>query len=190
MTRSAHEEEALAAKAVEMMSSEKLLSLDVWVGDGADGVSARFLMPLAHADVAYGLKLLFNHPAMVVDDPTYTIIFFTDEAFEANKSKRLAEKDIQVRLFMGEKRGEQVKICRNTAYMGEGKKGVFQFESWRVKAIDKTGVFLHAGARRDRMWVFDFQTERPELVEVVTALWRRHGDRQDDEPLPAAGAHA
>ena len=164
------EEEALAAKAVQMMSTEKVLSLDVMVGDGADGVSARFLMPLAHADVAYGLKLLFYPPAMVVDDPTYTIIFFTDEAFEANKSKRLADKDIQVRLFMGEKRGDQVKICRNTAYMGEGKKGVFQFESWRVKAIDKTGIFLHAGARRDRMWVFDFQTERPELIDLVTAI--------------------
>ncbi len=164
------EEEALAAKAVQMMSSEKVLSLDVMVGDGKDGVSTRFLMPLAHADVAYGLKLLFDHPATVVGDPTYTIIFFTDEAFEANKSKRLADKDIQVRLFMGEKRGEQVKICRNTAYMGEGKKGVFQFESWRVKAIDKAGIFLHAGARRDRMWVFDFQTERPELIDLVTAI--------------------
>ena len=164
------EEEALAAKAVQMMSSEKVLSVDVMVGDGADGVSTRFLMSLAHADIAYGLKLLFNHAALVVDDPTYTIVFFTDEAFEANKTKRLADKDIQVRLFMGEKRGEQVKICRNTAYMGEGKKGVFQFESWRVKAIDKTGIFLHAGARRDRMWVYDFQTERPELIDISTAI--------------------
>jgi phosphoenolpyruvate carboxykinase (ATP) len=163
-------EEELAAKAIQMMSSDKLLSLDVMVGDGADGVSARFLMPLAHADVAYGLKLLFDHAPMVAEDPTYTIIFFTDEAFEANKTKRLAEKDIQVRLFMGDKRGDQVKICRNTAYMGEGKKGIFQFESWRVKAIDKTGVFLHAGARRDRMWVFDFQTERPELVDIATGI--------------------
>ncbi len=164
------EEEALAAKAVQAMSAEKLISLDIMVGDGQDGVSARFLMPLAHADVAFGLKLLFNGPAMVVDDPTYTIIFFTDEAFESNRTKRLADKDIQVRLFMGDKRGDQVKICRNTAYMGEGKKGVFQFESWRVKAIDKAGVFLHAGARRDRMWVYDFQTERPELTDIITAV--------------------
>ena len=164
------EEEALAAKAVQAMSGEKLISLDIMVGDGQDGVSARFLMPLAHADVAFGLKLLFNGPAMVVDDPTYTIIFFTDEAFESNRTKRLADKDIQVRLFMGDKRGDQVKICRNTAYMGEGKKGVFQFESWRVKAIDKAGVFLHAGARRDRMWVYDFQTERPELTDIITAV--------------------
>ncbi len=44
------EEEALAAKAVQAMSSEKVLSLNVWVGDGEDGVSARFLMPLAHAE--------------------------------------------------------------------------------------------------------------------------------------------
>jgi phosphoenolpyruvate carboxykinase (ATP) len=164
------EEEALAAKAVEAMSSEKILSVDIMVGDGADGVSARFLMSLAHADVAFGLKLLFNHAPLVVDDPTYTVVFFTDEAFEANKTKRLVEKDIQVRLFLGEKRGEQVKICRNTAYMGEGKKGVFQFESWRVKSIDRTGIFLHAGGRRDRMWVFDFQTERPELTDLVTGI--------------------
>jgi len=164
------EEELLAQQAVQALSSEKLISLDVMVGDGKDGASARFLIPLEHAVLAYALKLLFGGPPLVVEDPTYTIIYFTDEAFEANKSKRLIDKDIQVRLYMGEKRGEQVKICRNTAYMGEGKKGVFQFESWRVKAIDKTGIFLHAGARRDRLWVYDFQTERPELIEINTTV--------------------
>ena len=164
------EEDELAAKAVEYLSTEKIVSLDVMVSDGQDGVSARFLMPLAQADIAFGLKLLFNGPAIVVEKPTYTVVFFTDESFEANKSKPLVEKDIQVRLWMGEKRGEQVKICRNTAYMGEGKKGVFQFESWRVKSIDKTGIFLHSGARRDRIWVYDFQSERPELVDIITGI--------------------
>ena len=164
------EEEALAAQAVQALSTEKILSLDVMVGDGKDGVSARLLIPLEHAVLAYALKLLFGGPPLVVEDPTYTIIYFTDDAFEVNKTKRLVDKDITVRLFMGEKRGEQVKICRNTAYMGEGKKGVFQFEDWRVKAIDKTGIFLHAGARRDRLWVYDFQTERPELIEIVTGI--------------------
>ncbi len=164
------EEAALPHQAVQALSSEKLLSLDVMVGDGKDSVSARFLLPLAHAQLAYGLKLLFGGLPMVVDDPTYTIIYFTDEAFESNKTKGLLDKDIQVRLYMGEKRGEQVKICRNTTYVGEGKKGIFQFENWRVKAIDKTGIFLHAGARRDRLWVYDFQTERPELIEIITGI--------------------
>jgi phosphoenolpyruvate carboxykinase (ATP) len=105
-----------------------------------------------------------------VEDPTYTIIFFTDEAFEYSKSKRLIDKDIMIRLMMGEKRGDQVKICKNATYVGEGKKGVFQFEDWRVKAIDKIGIFLHAGARRDFLWVYDQETELPELKEILTAV--------------------
>ncbi len=164
-------EERLAAQAVEVLSREKIIALDTIIGDGRDGITARFIIPESYAQVAYGLKLLFDYPEpRVVENPTYTIIYFTDEAFEANKSKKLVDKDITVRLMMGEKRGEQVKICRNTIYLGEGKKGVFQFEDWRVKAIDKTGIFLHAGARRDFLWVYDEETERPELKEIVTAV--------------------
>lgn len=164
-------EERLAVQAVEVLSREKIIALDTIIGDGRDGITARFIIPESYAQVAYGLKLLFDHPEpRVVENPTYTIIYFTDEAFEANKSKKLVDKDITVRLMMGEKRGEQVKICRNTIYLGEGKKGVFQFEDWRVKAIDKTGIFLHAGARRDFLWVYDEETERPELKEIVTAV--------------------
>ncbi|MBP8985692.1 MAG: phosphoenolpyruvate carboxykinase [Syntrophobacterales bacterium] len=164
-------EERLAAQAVEVLSREKIIALDTIIGDGRDGITARFIIPESYAQVAYGLKLLFDHPEpRVVENPTYTMIYFTDEAFEANKSKKLVDKDITVRLMMGEKRGEQVKICRNTIYLGEGKKGVFQFEDWRVKAIDKTGIFLHAGARRDFLWVYDEETERPELKEIVTAV--------------------
>ncbi len=165
------EEEQLALEAVEYLSRERVISLDTIVGDGTEGVTARFLIPEPYAQIAYGLKLLFDTPgARVVENPTYTIIYFTDEAFENNKNKKLVDKDITVRLWMGEKRGEQVKICRNTVYLGEGKKGVFQFEDWRVKAIDKTGIFLHAGARRDRLWIYDLESERPELTEVVTAV--------------------
>ncbi len=165
------EEEQLALKAVEYLSREQVISLDTIVGDGRDGITARFLIPESYAQLAYGLKLLLDHPAArVVEDPTYTIIFFTDEAFENNKHKRLIDKDITIRLWMGEKRGDQVKICRNSTYLGEGKKGVFQFEDWRVKAIDKTGIFLHAGARRDRLWIYDLESERPELNEVVTGV--------------------
>lgn len=164
-------EEALARQVVEVLGKERVLSLDTMVGDGRDGVTARFIMPVQYSQIAYGLKLLFDQPSpRIVEDPTYTVIYFTDEAFEFNKSKRLRDKDITIRLMMGEKRGEQVKICRNTTYLGEGKKGVFQFENWRVKAIDKTGIFLHAGARRDRLWIYDLETERPELAEIVTAV--------------------
>ena len=164
-------EERLAAQAADVLSREKITALDTVIGDGKDGITARFIIPESYAQVAYGLKLLFDHPEpRVVENPTYTVIYFTDEAFEANKSKKLIDKDITVRLMMGGERGEQVKICRNTIYLGEGKKGVFQFEDWRVKAIDKTGIFLHAGARRDFLWVYDEETERPELKEVVTAV--------------------
>jgi len=164
-------EEALALQAIDVLGRERVISLDTIVGDGLDGVTVRFLISETYAQVAYGLKLLFDGPdARVVDVPTYTIIYFTDAHFETNKAKKLLDKDITVRLFMGDKRGDQVKICRNTIYVGEGKKGVFQFEDWRIKAIDKTGIFLHAGARRDYLWIFDENTGRPELQEIVTAV--------------------
>ena len=164
-------EERLAAQAVDVLSRERVISLDTIIGDGRDGVTARFLIPEPYAQLAYGLKLLFDRPeARVVDVPTYTIVYFTDGQFEANKAKKLLDKDVMVRLFMGERRGEQVKICRNMIYLGEGKKGIFQFEDWRVKAIDRSGIFLHAGARRDYLWIYDEDTERPELQEVVMAV--------------------
>ncbi len=164
-------EELLARQAADVLAKEKIIALDTPIGDGRDGVTARFLIPEQYAQIAYGLKLLFDRPeSRTAENPTYTIIYFTDEAFELNKPKKLVDKDITVRLMMGDRRGEQVKICRNTIYLGEGKKGVFQFEDWRVKAIDKTGIFLHAGARRDFLWVYDEETERPELKEIVTAV--------------------
>jgi len=128
------EEEVLAAQAVECLSQEKVICLDTIVGDGRDGVTARFIMPDAYAQIAYGVKLLFEDTpaARVVENPTYTIIFFSDDAFEPNKFKKLIDKDVAIRLWMGAKRGDQVKICRNSTYVGEAKKGIFQFESWRV----------------------------------------------------------
>ena len=165
------EEEALANQAVEILGKERVISLDTVVSDSQEGVTTRFIIPEKYAQLAYGLKLLLDYPsARIVEDPTYTIIFFTDEAFEYNKSKSLIDKDVAVRLIMGEKRGDQVKICRNSIYLGEGKKGVFQFEDWRVKAIDKTGIFLHIGARRDFLWIYDQETNRPELKEILTAV--------------------
>jgi phosphoenolpyruvate carboxykinase (ATP) len=164
-------EDRLADDANNILARENIISLDTIIGDGRDGVTARFIIPEAYAQLAYGLKLLFDGPdPRTVENPTYTIIYFTDDAFELNKSKKLIDKDILVRLEMGKRRGEQVKICRNTIYLGEGKKGIFQFEDWRVKSIDKAGIFLHAGARRDFLWVYDEKTERPEFKEIVTAV--------------------
>ncbi|RUM89336.1 MAG: hypothetical protein DSZ23_03370 [Thermodesulfatator sp.] len=165
------DEELLARQAVEVMAGQKVVCVDTIVGDGKEGITARFIVPEIYAQLAYGLKLLFDQAApRVVEEPTYTIIFFTDEAFHMNKQKRLVEKDITIRLWMGHRRGEQVKICRNSIYLGEGKKGVFQFEDWRVKSIDRTGLFLHAGARRDWLWVYDLEAERPEMKEVVMGV--------------------
>ncbi len=166
------EEEVLADQAVECLSQEKIICLDTIVGDGRDGVTARFIMPDAYAQIAYGVKLLFEDTpaARVVENPTYTIIFFSDDAFEPNKFKKLIDKDVAIRLWMGAKRGDQVKICRNSTYVGEAKKGIFQFESWRVKEIDKLGLFLHSGARVDHLWIYDLETERPELQERVTGV--------------------
>ncbi len=165
------EEERLARQAIDVLGKQRVVCVDTIVGDGRDGITARFLLPEIYAQLAYGLKLLFDQPApRVVEEPTYTVIFFTDEAFHLNKQKRLVDKDITIRLWMGESRGDQVKICRNSIYLGEGKKGVFQFEDWRVKAIDRTGLFLHAGARRDWLWIYDLEAERPELKEVVMGV--------------------
>ncbi|MBW2631183.1 MAG: phosphoenolpyruvate carboxykinase [Deltaproteobacteria bacterium] len=166
------EEETLATQAIECLSQEKLVCLDTIVGDGRDGVTARFIMPDAYAQIAYGVKLLFEDTpaARVVENPTYTIIFFSDDAFEPNKFKKLIDKDVAIRLWMGDKRGDQIKICRNSTYVGEAKKGIFQFESWRVKEIDKLGVFLHSGARVDHLWIYDLETERPELQERVAGV--------------------
>ncbi len=165
------EEQRLADKAVEYLGREKIISLDTIVGDGKEGISARFIIPKQHAHIAYGLKLLFDEPApRIVRKPTYTIIYFTDEAFAQNRGRKLLDKDITVRLMMGHKRGEQVKICRNTVYLGEGKKGIFHFENWRVKAIDKTGLFLHAGARRDTLSLHDPAGEKDVFREVVSAV--------------------
>ena len=165
-------EESLALQAVECLSSEKIISLDTIIGDGRDGVTARFIMPEACAQIAYGVKLLFEDTpaARIVEDPTYTIIFFMDEAFDPNRYRKLIDKNVSIRLWMGDKRGEQVKICRNSTYVGEAKKGVFQFESWRVKTIDKLGIFLHSGARVDHLWIYDLEAERPELHERVTGV--------------------
>jgi phosphoenolpyruvate carboxykinase (ATP) len=165
------EELRLARQAVEVLRGHNLVSVDVVVGEKAD-VTARVLVPEKYAHVAYGMKMLLGElEGGVAKDPTYHIVYFTDGAFEANKKiEDLRQKDIEIRLWMGRKKGEQVKIIRNSTYIGEGKKGIFQFEDWRVKAIDNEGIFLHAGVRRDHLWVYDYGSQRPELKERATIV--------------------
>jgi phosphoenolpyruvate carboxykinase (ATP) len=165
------EELQLARQSIEILRNYSVVSVDSIVGENS-GVTVRFLVPEKYVHIAYGLKMLLGEPEdRLVKNPTYHIVYFTDDAFEANKKlKNLSEKDITIRLWMGWKRGEQVKIIRNSTYIGEGKKGVFHFEDWRAKAIDDEGIFLHAGARRDYLWVYDYATQRPELKEKATIV--------------------
>jgi Phosphoenolpyruvate carboxykinase. len=76
------------------------------------------------------------------------MIMFADDAFEANKSKPLSQKDITIRLAMLDD-GRVIKITRNSNYIGEYKKGVFASEDWSAKR--RGGIFLHAGCRDDRI---------------------------------------
>jgi phosphoenolpyruvate carboxykinase (ATP) len=160
------EEKKLAYLADKYLEKEKIIVIDSLVGNPLNGVSVRFLIPEKFAQLAYGMKILFNETLKKIENPTYHIVFFTDEAFELNKNyKSLKEKDVQIRLFMGDKKGEQVKICRNSIYSGEGKKGVFQFENWRTKKLDNEGIFLHAGVRKDR-----FLDKGGKIKEVFSAI--------------------
>lgn len=69
------EEETLAKQAVEILGQEKIISLDTAVGDGREGVTARFIIPQKYTHLAYGLKLLLDcSPTGIVEDPTYTIV--------------------------------------------------------------------------------------------------------------------
>ncbi len=168
--RFGNKERQLAVQAVEDLRWDNIVSVDVPVGK-SDEITARLLVSEKYSQLAYAATLQFGETSTRVEDPTYQIVFFTDDIFEKNKKvKDVRKKDITIRLWMGKKRGEQVKIVRNSNYFGEFKKGVFQFEDWRVKKIDKKGIFLHAGVRKDRLWIYDHETERPELKEKITAI--------------------
>lgn len=137
----------LLEQAKRALSQVELVSIDVQVDDGSEGVTARLIVPRRYAHVAFaGLKLF--KPA-TTDNPTYQVIMFTDEAFEANRSKKLPEKDITIRLAHSPD-GRMVKIVRNSNYFGEWKKGVFAGEDWRVKQ-GGNAIFLHVGCRQDTL---------------------------------------
>ena len=136
------------------------------MGNENSNTTVRLIVPERFAHVAYGGRNLFIPPKGEVKEPTYQILFFADEAFEANKSKPLPEKDISIRLAMLSD-GRFVKIIRNGNYIGEFKKGVFAAEDWVAKTR-RGGIFLHAGCREDCLQSThgDYQTTRTLLVAL------------------------
>jgi len=141
------EELQLLAQCEKALAKEKLISIDRIVGNKSSETTVRLIVPEGFAHVTYGGKNLFIPVKKEVKEPTYQILFFTDEAFEANKSKPLPQKDITIRLAMLDD-GRVIKIVRNSNYIGEFKKGVFAAEDWIAKTR-RGGIFLHAGCRED-----------------------------------------
>ncbi|MGO8747136.1 MAG: phosphoenolpyruvate carboxykinase [Thermoguttaceae bacterium] len=140
-------ERGLLEKAQRALADKEIVSIDVEVGDGTEGITARLVVPRQFAHVAYaGQKLL--RPA-AAENPTYVVVMFFDEAFERNKSKSLPEKDLAIRLAHAAD-GRLVKFVRNSNYFGEWKKGVFAGENYRAK-LKGDAIFLHAGCRKDTL---------------------------------------
>jgi len=143
-------EEKLLEQCKKALAREKLLSIDRIVGNPKySETTVRLTVPQRFAHVSYGGGNIFWPAPKTVAKPTIEIIMFTDDAFERNKSKSLPKKDITIRLAMLPD-GRVIKICRNSNYIGEYKKGVFASMDWKVKA-DRAGIFLHAGCREDRL---------------------------------------
>lgn len=135
----------LLEEAKHYLGKEEIISMDVEVEDGSEGVTARLIVPKRFAHVAYGGMKLFK--PTTIKNPTYQVIMFSDEEYEKNKSKKLYEKDITIRNVHSQD-GGLVKIVRNSSYTGEWKKGVFTGEDYRAKQ-NGNAIFLHAGCRKD-----------------------------------------
>jgi len=140
-------ERELLAQAEAVLGQKKLISVDRIVGNQSSSTVVRLTVPEEFAHVAYGGKNLFIPKRGKVERPDYEIIMFADDAFEENRSKPLAQKDITIRLAMLDD-GRVIKIARNSNYIGEYKKGVFAAEDWTAKTR-RGGIFLHAGCRED-----------------------------------------
>ena len=156
----------LLAQCEEALAKERLISIDRVVGTENSGTTVRLITPERFAHVAYGGGNLFIPVKGEVKEPTYQILFFADEGFEANKSKPLPQKDITIRLAMLDN-GRFVKIIRNGNYIGEYKKGVFAAEDWVAKTR-RGGIFLHAGCREDYLQSVhgDYRLSRTLLVAL------------------------
>lgn len=160
------EELELLDRCERVLSQEKLICIDRTVGNKDSDITVRLIVPERFAHVAGGGKNLFIPAKGEVKEPTYQIVFFADEAFEANKTKPLPQKDITIRLAMLPE-GRFVKIVRNSTYIGEYKKGVFAAEDWAAKTR-KGGIFLHAGCREDYLQSVhgDYRLSRTLLVAL------------------------
>lgn len=156
----------LLAQCEGVLAKERLISIDRIVGNESSGTTVRLIIPERFAHIAYGGGHLFIPVRNEVKEPTYQILFFADEGFEANKSKLLSQKDITIRLAMLNN-GRFVKIIRNGNYIGEYKKGVFAAEDWAAKTR-RGGIFLHAGCREDYLQSVhgDYQLTRTLLVAL------------------------
>lgn len=137
----------LLQQATRALSNQEIVTIEVEVGDGSDGITARLILPRRYAHVAFGGIKLFKQ--VMTEEPTYQVVMFFDDAFEANKRKPLPEKDITIRLAFGPD-GRLVKIVRNSNYLGEWKKAIFAGQDYRVKQ-GGDAVFLHAGCRKDTL---------------------------------------
>ena len=159
-------ESKLLNQCEQALSEERLISLDKVVGNQNSGTIIRLIVPERFAHLALGGGNLFLPSGKEVEEPAYQILFFTDKAFEKNKSKPLPKKDITIRLAML-KDGRFIKIVRNSNYIGEYKKGVFAAEDWLTKTR-RNGIFLHAGCREDYLQsVFgDYRTTRTLLLAL------------------------
>jgi len=142
-------EEQLLKQCEEELSRQRLISVDRIVGNQQSSTTVRLIIPERFAHVAYGGRNLFHPTAGPVDDPTYHIVFFFDEAYDRNRGLPLPQKDVTIRLAMLDD-GKVVKIVRNGNYIGEYKKGVFAAEDWTKKTFGP-GIFLHAGCREDTL---------------------------------------
>lgn len=154
------------SKCEKALAKEKLISVDRTVGNKDSETTVRLIVPEKFAHVAYGGRNLFIPVKGKIENPTYQIAFFADEAFETNYQKPLPQKDITIRLAMMPD-GRYVKVIRNGNYIGEYKKGVFAAEDWAAKTR-RGGIFLHAGCREDYLQSTqgDYKTTRTLFVAL------------------------
>jgi phosphoenolpyruvate carboxykinase (ATP) len=148
------------------LSRTEVVCLDYLVGDGTQGITARVIVPKQFVHLVYAGENQFGRALGRVEEPTYTIVFFTDDGFESNRTKPLPRKDITIRLAFSPD-GRMVKIVRNSNYFGELKKGVFAAQDWAAKAKGR-GIFLHAGCRADYLQQAhgDYQWVRSLLIAL------------------------
>ena len=76
------EEHQLLEQAKQCSAREPLVSIDVVVGDGSEGVTARLMLPKRFAHVAYAGMKLFR--PTVTEEPTYQVVMFFDDELEQN----------------------------------------------------------------------------------------------------------